>query len=328
MIVAMIIPTGIGCEIGGHNGDATPVARMLGSVCDKLILHPNVVNASDINEMPSNALYVDGGMLDKFLNGIINLKEVRQNKILVVVNKPVNEKTINAVSAARATLGIDAEIVTLDVPLSMIANKNEHGAAGGLVNGVKELAEQLYNYKFDALALHTYVHCPDDVALDYLSNGGVNPWGGVEAIASRMVSELIGKPVAHAPQEGANPPKFNEIVDPRIAAEMLSDTYLFSVLKGLNKAPQPTVNTGLSINDLDVIVMPYGCKGIPNVQAHNKRISVIVVKENKTIYNHVPADRDMVVENYLEAAGMITAMRQGINLGALRRPIAPTKILK
>lgn len=52
---ALMIPTGVGAEVGGHAGDAGPVARLLGQVCDEVVLHPNVVNASDINEMPSNA---------------------------------------------------------------------------------------------------------------------------------------------------------------------------------------------------------------------------------------------------------------------------------
>ncbi len=53
-----LVPTGIGAEIGGHSGDATPAARVLAEACDRLVLHPNVVNASDLNEMPDNALYV------------------------------------------------------------------------------------------------------------------------------------------------------------------------------------------------------------------------------------------------------------------------------
>ena len=44
-----LIPTGVGAEIGGHAGDATAAARLISEGCDKLILHPNVVNASDIN---------------------------------------------------------------------------------------------------------------------------------------------------------------------------------------------------------------------------------------------------------------------------------------
>ncbi|KKK55860.1 hypothetical protein LCGC14_3070320 [marine sediment metagenome] len=62
-----IIPTGIGCEIGGHSGDANPSAKLVASVCDKLIIHPNVVNAADINEMTDNMLYVEGSILDRFL---------------------------------------------------------------------------------------------------------------------------------------------------------------------------------------------------------------------------------------------------------------------
>ena len=51
-----VIPTGIGCEIGGHAGDANPAVKLIASVTDKLIVNPNAVNASDINEMPDNAL--------------------------------------------------------------------------------------------------------------------------------------------------------------------------------------------------------------------------------------------------------------------------------
>ena len=35
MNVVMIIPTGIGCEIGGHAGDANPIAKLLSSVWAK-----------------------------------------------------------------------------------------------------------------------------------------------------------------------------------------------------------------------------------------------------------------------------------------------------
>ena len=45
MNIIFIVPTGIGASIGGHAGDATPAARLIASTCNKLILHPNVVNA-------------------------------------------------------------------------------------------------------------------------------------------------------------------------------------------------------------------------------------------------------------------------------------------
>ena len=65
----LLIPTGIGCEVGGHAGDAGPVARLLASACDRLLTHPNAVNASDINELPENGLYIEGSVLCRFYRG-------------------------------------------------------------------------------------------------------------------------------------------------------------------------------------------------------------------------------------------------------------------
>ena len=39
-----IVPTGIGCEIGGFAGDALPTAKLLASASGCLITHPNVMN--------------------------------------------------------------------------------------------------------------------------------------------------------------------------------------------------------------------------------------------------------------------------------------------
>ena len=38
--------TGTGAKIGGFAGDALPVARVMASVADTLITHPNVVNGA------------------------------------------------------------------------------------------------------------------------------------------------------------------------------------------------------------------------------------------------------------------------------------------
>ncbi|HIA81872.1 MAG TPA: DUF3326 domain-containing protein, partial [Rhodospirillales bacterium] len=35
-----LVPTGIGAEIGGHAGDATPAARVIATACDTLVTHP------------------------------------------------------------------------------------------------------------------------------------------------------------------------------------------------------------------------------------------------------------------------------------------------
>jgi hypothetical protein len=36
----MVVPTGIGCEIGGYAGDALPSARLLAAASGCLITHP------------------------------------------------------------------------------------------------------------------------------------------------------------------------------------------------------------------------------------------------------------------------------------------------
>ncbi len=324
MNVVMIVPTGVGAEIGGHNGDATPVAKLLGAACDTLIVHPNVVNASDINEMPANALYVDGYMLDRFLGEEINLKPGYNRNILVAVNDPIQNNTINAVSAARATLGINIDIVVLKTPLRMIAAFDGDGAATGEVTGWEELAEQVQGMSFDALALASAIEIETDVAEHYYRNGGVNPWGGVEAKASRLISSIIPKPVAHAPIETGIMKAFNEVVDPRIAAEMLSDTYLHSVLKGLHRAPQ--IGSGLSVNDIDFLVSPSGCWGYPHNACLSAGVEILVVEENKTIYTGIKLPDATSVPNYLEAAGVILARKAGVVPSSVRRPLGKTII--
>jgi hypothetical protein len=66
--VVVLVPTGIGAEIGGHAGDATAVIQLFSQICDLVVTHPNVVNASDINEIPTNALYVEGSVICRLLD--------------------------------------------------------------------------------------------------------------------------------------------------------------------------------------------------------------------------------------------------------------------
>lgn len=327
MNVVMIIPTGIGCKIGGHAGDATPVAKLLGSCCDKLVLHPNVVNASDINEMPPS-LYVEGSILDRFLEGSIELKEVRQNRILLAVNSPVQPETINAVSAARATIGADINIVELKTPLRMTGSLR-NGLATGEVLGWEELVEQVWRYDFDALAIASLVEVSDEVQLQYFKDGGVNPWGGVEAKASKLIASKLDMPVAHAPTEGASIETQNAIyysvVKPALAAEAISNCYLHCVLKGLHRAPR--IGKGLSADDIDVMVSPHGCWGRPHYACVEAGIPIVMVKENTCKLNQQPTSEVIEVENYLEAAGVISTMEAGITIGSVRRPLKPTEIL-
>jgi len=332
MNVVMIVPTGIGCEIGGHAGDATPAARLLAGCCSNLILHPNVVNASDINEMPKNAWYVEGSLLDRFLREEFGLRKVRANTVLVATNPPLKPEVVNSVSAARATLGLDAYIVVLKEPLRMIGRIEDDKATGD-VYGWRELANQVSSYNFDALAIASYIEVDRPTKFKYFREGGINPWGGVEARASKLIATALLKPVAHAPCDATfeDDPEwalFSEVVDPRMSAELVSISYLHCILKGLHKAPQITKDKGegLWVKDVDCMVSPLGCFGPPHVACVERNIPIIVVKENKTCLDRIFSEEHLEVENYLEAAGMIVAMRDGINWKAVRRPLKKTHI--
>jgi hypothetical protein len=327
MNVVLIIPTGVGAEIGGHAGDATPVARLLATVCDTLIVHPNVVNASDINEMPSNSLYVEGSILDRFLEGDCRLRSVLANRVLVAVNAPVRTETINAVSAARATLGMEAEIVELETPLRMVAGQ-ANGLASGDVFGWQELVQQIRGCQCDALAVATPIEVSHEVAVGYLRDGRVNPWGGVEAKASRLIADALQKPVAHAPIENEALKGWSEVVDPRKAAEMVSCCYLHCVLKGLHKAPQPDSDRGMSVQEITCLVSPWGCFGRPHRACLAASIPVIAVRENRTVCNDVMPAEFKAVSNYLEAAGVLAAMKAGVHPSAVRRPLEHTNVTR
>lgn len=325
MNVVLIVPTGIGAEIGGHAGDALPVAKLIGECCDKLITHPNVVNASDINEMPPNTRYVEGSILDRFLRNEIFLKEIFYNKILLVVNKPIIPDTINAMNAARLTIGADIQIVGLDTELKMTGFYKD-GVADGKVDGWMELCKQVEDYEYDALAIQTDIKVDKETKLWYVRNGGVNPWGGVEALASKLIADKLDKPVAHSPfidwslQED-DLFDFFEIVDPRIAAEMISVTYLHCIFKGLHKAPRVDYESGLSVNDIDFLITPINCVGEPHYACMKAGIPIIAVRENKTVLNDEMPDSFIIVDNYMEAAGLLMAYKAGIHRDSVRRPI-------
>ena len=42
----LVIPTGVGCTVGGYAGDGLPAARLLAAASGCLITHPNVMNGA------------------------------------------------------------------------------------------------------------------------------------------------------------------------------------------------------------------------------------------------------------------------------------------
>ena len=328
MNCVMIVPTGIGCTLGGHSGDASSSAKLIASVCDKLFIHPNVMNAADINEMTESMLYVEGSTLDKFLEGQIGLEEVYSNRMLLIVNSPVKPEIINAVSAARVTIGADIEIMELKTPLRMVASMIDGKASGDIYN-VDEAVQQVSQYDFDVLIVNTPIETDDEDVKDYLTkDGGVNIWGGVEAKLSRIMSEKLNKPVIHAPVENSELFKtFNEIVDPRKAAEIVSICYLHCCLKGGHVAPKISLKDNVYWNtDIDFLISPIGVFGRPHKACMKAGIPIIVVEENKTVLNDKMPDSFIIAKNYLEVVGIISAKKAGVTIASVRRPLEKTKI--
>ncbi len=346
----MIVPTGIGAEIGGHAGDAGPAARLLAGACDTLITHPNVVNASDIMELPENGLYVEGSVIAQLLMGTVGLEKVRANRVMLVIDKHpdsrISDFAINAVSAARASLGLECPLVVeMEKPIRMRARYSTSGSAVGRVEGLERLCEVLRKHRddYDAVALASVIDVPKDFHMKYFRSHGemLNPWGGVEAMLTHAVSILFGVPSAHSPMmESMEVLNLNVgVVDPRMSAEAISTGFLHSVLKGLHRSPRIITDKMvfthpgvLTAADISCLVIPDGCVGLPTLAALEQGIPVIAVKENK---NRMKNDlgklpfapgKLFIAANYPEAVGIMTAIKAGVALSSVRRPLEETKV--
>ncbi len=345
-----LVPTGIGSEIGGHAGDATPAARVLAAACDGLITHPNVVNASDLNEMPDNALYVEGSAITRLMMGTAGLQPVRANRVLMIIDEHEIElfanDTINAVNAARATYGLDCPtVVKLDPPLRMISKFTESGRAAGEVEGLDRVRVVLDERRgaFDAVAIASVIEVDDEIHEQYFHCDGkmTNPWGGVEAMLTHALSLQYDVPVAHSPMmESHKVADFDlGLVDPRLAAEAISLTFVQCMLKGLHRSPRIVSDPDamreagvLTAADVSCLVIPDKCVGLPTLAALEQGIPVIAVAENDNLMRNdlrtlpwAPGQLH-IVENYWEAVGVMTALKAGVAPDSLRRPLAATRV--
>lgn len=347
----LLIPTGIGAALGGHSGDGGALARLMGSVCDNLVTHPNVVNAADINELPDNGLYVEGSVITRLLMGTAALQRVRSNRVMLVIDQhdePMfHELAINSASAARAALGLDCPLVVkMENRSLMRALFSRSGRAVGQIEYFEDLCDVLEQHRpeYDALALSTLIQIPEHFHADYFREENrdmVNPWGGVEAMLTHAISLLYNVPSAHSPMMTSKEVMNLEVgvVDPRKAAEVVSTTYLHCVLKGLHRSPhiisdpdtmdRPGV---LTARDVSCLVIPDGCLGLPTFAALEQGIPVIAVRENRNRMQndlrHLPFTRGklFIVDNYLEAVGVMQALKAGVCAETVRRPLGQTHV--
>ena len=87
----MVVPTGIGCEVGGYAGDAVPAARLLAAASGCLITHPNVMNGASLYWSDSRIHYVEGSSLDRFAAGELALEPVRSQRIGLLMDAGIEE---------------------------------------------------------------------------------------------------------------------------------------------------------------------------------------------------------------------------------------------
>ncbi|MBS9773220.1 MAG: DUF3326 domain-containing protein [Trichodesmium erythraeum GBRTRLIN201] len=170
-----------------------------------------------------------------------------------------------------------------------------------------------------------------------------NPWGGAEAILTHMTTNFYPFTAAHAPLllewEHTG---FGKLVDPRDGAELISSAYVCSPLNGLINSPRPVKfdtplaagETRISVENISAVVMPETTVGnIPFLASLDQGVPIILVKDNTTNYDITPEKLQIEtqghkiyrVNSYMEATGLLLALRNGITIESTIRPIPQLK---
>ncbi|MGF1604316.1 MAG: DUF3326 domain-containing protein [Thermosynechococcaceae cyanobacterium] len=331
--VALVVPTGIGAEIGGYAGDALPVARGIASVCDRLITHPNVMNGAQLYWPIDNALYVEGYGLDQYAAGNWGLSPVLSNRVGLVLDQGIEPdlrlRHLQVADAARATLGLRlTDALVTDAPLNVTLKTAASGATWGTIENpdslLRAVERSMKELRADAIAV--VARFPDDIEQTALQNyrqgQGVDPLAGAEAVISHLVVRTFQIPCAHAP--ALEPLPVDPQVSPRSAAEELGYTFLPSVLVGLSRAPQFVQQRGTSTDlwadELDAIVVPETACGGSAVLSLSQTSTRIITVDNPTALQVTPERLGIEVikvRSYLEAMGVLAAQQAGLEISAL-----------
>ena len=351
----LIIPTGIGCNVGGYAGDAIPSARLLASASGCLITHPNVMNGGSLYWPETCIQYVEGYSLNLFAAGEVLLKPVRQQKVGLLLDagleSDMKKRHLQVADGCIASLGLDiGPVITTERAIRINLKKGLSGSSWGNIEEPDVLlraAEKLKEAGATAIAVVTrFPDDSDDLETKlYRQGNGVDNVAGVEAVISHLLVKNLLIPCAHAP--GLAPLPIDYDLDPRILGEEIGYTFLQSVLVGLSRAPdlisQSSMETKenaflqtknlLSNRDLGAVVVPQGALGGEAVLSCVERFIPLIVVSNKGVLNvssrkmrleYLSGSENKLIlhaQNYLEAAGLITALRYGINIKSLRRPI-------
>lgn len=342
-VVLNVIPTGVGCDIGGYAADAAPATNLLASCADYVITNPNAVNASNFISMAENVFYTEGFTIDLFCQGLVNLYKPYANKVGLIIEKTDRgnlEIVYNIINTVRAVHGVDIDAESIVVTEDRIGGRCVRLKSGAYVGTLDDpavlfkAADYLIQKGANAIAITSSIQdLPVENYARHFDGKHPNPTGGAEAIISHLVSEKYRVPAAHAPMINIKELELNSnIVDARGAGEFSSTSGLACILVGLSRAPRLVKNDSyrikdiININNLLAVVAPAGTLGgIPTLYAQKFNIPIIAVKENKTIldvtHDKLNLKNTYEVDNYLEAAGLVQALRCGISIASLHRPL-------
>ncbi|WP_411876736.1 DUF3326 domain-containing protein [Vulcanococcus limneticus] len=345
----LVLPTGIGCEVGGYAGDALPSARLLAAASGCLITHPNVMNGAALYWSDPRIHYVEGSALDRFAGGELALRSVRRQRVGLLLDAGIEAELLHrhlqVADGCRASLGLSIGPVQItDQPLEVTLTSGASGASWGrlgrpdaLLRAGRELQAA------GATAIAVVARFPEDPASEalaaYRQGSGVDALAGAEAVISHLLSRELGIPCAHAP--ALSPLPLDPLLDPRAAGEELGYTFLACVLVGLSRAPDlvpvaPASSQGrsrawsgggdlLRVADVGAVVAPAGALGGAAVLACAERGIPLIAVHNPCVL-HVSAEalglEVLPARSYMEAAGLVLALREGLDPAALRRPLA------
>ena len=346
MPTLMLVPTGIGCAIGGYAGDALPSARLLAAASGCLITHPNVVNGAALYWSDPRIHYVEGYGLDRFAAGDWLLRPVRRQRIGLLLDAGIEpelaQRQIQVAEACRATLGLEiGPVLSTDVPLGVHLERGASGASWGSLerpDALLRAGERLRTAGATAIAVVArFPEDPQSAELAaYRQGSGVDALAGAEAVISHLLVRHLQIPCAHAPALGPLP--LDPHLDPRAAAEELGYTFLACVLVGLSRAPD-LVPAGqgmvegnglradqLGVDQLGAVVVPDGALGGEALLAAVARDVPVIAVANPSLLAVTPellglAEAVLPAASYSEAAGLVLALREGLSPASLQRPL-------
>ena len=336
----LLLPTGVGCAIGGYAGDGLPAARLLAAASGCLITHPNVLNAAALYWNDPRLQYVEGWSLNRFAAGDLALAPVRRQRVGLLLDAAIEPELrlrhLQVAEACRASLGLTiGPVLDTVAPLGVSLRTGPSGTSWGSLerpDALLRAGERLR--QAGATAIAVVARFPDEPGSEalaaYRAGTGVDGLAGAEAVISHLLVRHLGIPCAHAPALAPLEPEPS--LDPRAAAEELGHTFLPCVLVGLSRAPdlrpEPTSGSGLLHGaELGAVVAPAGALGGEAVLACAERgVPLIAVAGNPCLLAVDGAAlglETLTVASYAAAAGLVLALREGIDPAALARPLAP-----